>query len=65
MAEESKARTQAEIDALLNSNQSESLDGISFTRRSVKDRIDLENHERKKGGHRFGFARAVLKPPEH
>ena len=59
------ARTQAEIDALLAKNHSVSLDGISYTRTTVSDRIAIENHEQKKAGHRFGFGRAVLKPPEH
>ena len=65
MADETTARTQAEIDALLLKNQTVSVGSISYTRTSVRDRIALEEHERKKGGHRFGFSRAVLKPPEH
>lgn len=65
MADEATARTQAEIDALLAKNQSVSLDGVSYTRTSVRDRIALEEFERKKSGHRFGFGRAVMKPPEH
>lgn len=65
MADETTARTQAEIDAILATKQSVSIDGMSFTRASVTDRIALENHERKKSGHRFGFGRAVMKPPEH
>ena len=66
MADEATtARTQEEIDALLEKNQSVSLDGVAYTRRSVADRIALENHEFKKGGHRFGFGRAILQPPEH
>lgn len=65
MADEPTARTQAEIDALLAKNQAGSMGDISFTRTSVNDRIALEKHESKKGGHRFGFGRAVMKPPEH
>lgn len=65
MADETTARTQAEIDALLAQKQSLSLDGVSYTRTSVNDRIALENHENKKRGHRFGFALAVMIPPEH
>ena len=65
MAEETQARTQEEIDALLSKSQSGSVEGMSFTRRSIADRIALEKHELKKGAHRFGFGRAVMRGPEH
>ena len=65
MADELKARTQAEIDALLAENQSAAVDGLQYTKRSIRDRIDLEKHEQRKGGVHFGFRRAVMIPPEH
>jgi hypothetical protein len=65
MADESTARTQAEIDALLAVDQSMAVDGVQVSKRSIRDRIDLEKHEQRKGGARFGFGRAVMIPPEH
>ena len=56
---------EAKIEEAASKPKSTMIDGISRTNHSIPELIALDNHERRKTGHAFGFRIAVMTPPEH